>query len=214
MTVTLNNLSHTSPDDIDILLVGPGGQNAIIMSDVGGLTPASGVNLTLDDAAASNLPDSGPLVSGTFKPTNAGGADAFPAPAPPPSGGSALSVFNGTDPNGTWSLYIRDDAGGEAGSIAGGWCLNITTVEVTPCTLTCPSDVTQAADPGQCGAVVTYSAPTTTGDLRDGELLACIGIVLPDRDYARELFVYFAARLAASTLLSQEHVRVAAIPLL
>ncbi len=127
VTVTLNNLSHSFPDDIDILLVGPGGQNAIIMSDVGGGTIVSGVTLTLDDAAATNLPDSGPLVSGTFKPTNAGGADTFPAPAPAPSGGSALSVFNGTDPNGTWSLYIRDDTGGLGGSIAGGWCLDITT---------------------------------------------------------------------------------------
>ena len=28
-------------------------------------------------------------------------------------------------------------------------------------------------------------------DVRDGELLASIGVVLPDRDYACELFVYF-----------------------
>ncbi len=163
VTVTLNNLSHTFPDDIDILLVGPGGQNAIIMSDVGGSTPVTGVNLTLDDAAASNLPDTGPLVSGTFKPTNAGGVDIFPAPAPTPSGGSALNVFNGTSPNGTWSLYIRDDTGTEAGSLAGGWCLNIMTQEVAPCVLTCPSDITQAAGMGQCGAAITYPAPTSSG---------------------------------------------------
>jgi subtilisin-like proprotein convertase family protein len=162
VTVTLNNLSHASPDDIDMLLVGPGGQNAIIMSDVGGFAAASNVTLTLDDAAASNLPDSGPLVTGTFKPTNAGGVDAFPG-APAPSGGSALSVFNSTNPNGTWNLYIRDDTGGLAGSLAGGWCLNITTEDVTPCTLTCPSDVIQAATAGNCGAVVNYPAPTTSG---------------------------------------------------
>jgi len=163
VTVTLNNLSHTFPDDIDILLVGPGGQNAIILSDVGGGTPVTGVNLTLDDAAAASLPDSGPLVSGTFKPTNAGGVDIFPAPAPTPSGGSALSVFNGTSPNGTWSLYIRDDTGTEGGSLAGGWCLNIMTQEVAPCMLTCPPDVTQAAGMGQCGAAITYPAPTSSG---------------------------------------------------
>ena len=164
VTVTLNNLSHTFPDDVDILLVGPGGQDAILMSDVGGSTPASGITLTLDDAAGSNIPDAGPLVSGTFKPTNSGVGDAFPAPAPAPSGGSALSVFNGTNPNGIWKLYISDDSGGDSGSLAGGWCLNITTVPAAPCVLTCPANITQGPDTGQCGAVVSYASPTTAGD--------------------------------------------------
>src|SRR5262249_47054047 len=34
--VTFNGLSHTQPDDLDILLVGPGGQAVMLMSDVGG----------------------------------------------------------------------------------------------------------------------------------------------------------------------------------
>jgi uncharacterized repeat protein (TIGR01451 family) len=33
-----------------------------------------------------------------------------------------------------------------------------------PCVLTCPSNITQAADAGQAGAVVTYPAVTSTGD--------------------------------------------------
>src|SRR6266508_917026 len=33
VTVTINSLTHTFPDDLDFLLVGPAGQNAIIMSD-------------------------------------------------------------------------------------------------------------------------------------------------------------------------------------
>jgi hypothetical protein len=31
------------------------------------------------------------------------------------------------------------------------------------CTITCPANITQSNDPNQCGAVVTYPAPTTTG---------------------------------------------------
>ena len=41
VNVSLNGLYHGFPDDVDVLLVGPGGQNAIIVSDVGG---ANGVN--------------------------------------------------------------------------------------------------------------------------------------------------------------------------
>ena len=37
INVTLTGWNHTFPDDVDILLVGPGGQNLILMSDVGGL---------------------------------------------------------------------------------------------------------------------------------------------------------------------------------
>ena len=57
----------------------------------------------------------------------------MPAPAPAPSGESALSVFDGIDPNGTWKLYIADDSDqpledtGERGSstLSGGWELQI-----------------------------------------------------------------------------------------
>src|SRR4029079_2669988 len=108
-----------------ILLVGPGGQNAIVLSDAGGSSAASGVSLTLTDSAATSVPDAGPLVSGSFKPTNIGAGDTFPAPAPAPSGGSALSVFDGTNPNGSWRLYVVDDLNGDTGNIAGGWCVNI-----------------------------------------------------------------------------------------
>src|SRR5262249_34985398 len=111
----------------DILLVGPAGQNAIIISDVGGGADAVNVNLQLDDLASSPLPDAGPLVSGTYQPANyAGVADAFPAPAPAPLGGSALSVFAGAKASGTWSLYVVDNANSDQGNLAGGWCLSIT----------------------------------------------------------------------------------------
>lgn len=160
VTVTLSGMNHTFPDDIDILLVGPAGQKMILMSDAGGSLDLINVNLTFDDDAASPLPDSTQIVSGTFRPTNFGTGDTFVAPAPGPPYGSALSVFNGTDPNGTWSLFVTDDAGADVGSIAGGWSLTITTsVPVccdSLCTLTCPADITQSNDAGQCSAVVNF----------------------------------------------------------
>jgi hypothetical protein len=121
--VTLDRISHTYPDDLDILLVAPGGQKVLLMSDAGGGTGINNVTLTFDDAAASNLPDSSAIVSGTYKPTDFTTGDAFPSPAPAGPYGTALSVFNGLNPNGTWSLYVMDDAAGDSGSIAGGWSL-------------------------------------------------------------------------------------------
>src|SRR4051794_18953249 len=134
--VTIHGLTHTFPDDVDILLVGPTGANAIVLADVGGFaTPANNLTITLDDAAASVLPDGSPLTSGTFRPANYAPADSFPAPsggsAPPVSGGSALSAFTGTDPDGSWSLFVVDDAIGDTGSIAFGWTLEIATARLT-----------------------------------------------------------------------------------
>ena len=55
LTVDLRSLSHTFADDIDILLVGPTGATAIIMSDAGGSWPIFNLNLTCDDNAATAL---------------------------------------------------------------------------------------------------------------------------------------------------------------
>ena len=130
--VRLINLSHTRPAEISIMLVGPGGQNATIMSEVGGADDVTNIKLTLDDLAPTAISDTSPLVSGTFKPTNAGTVfDNFPS-APTPSGGSMLSSFNFTNPNGTWNLFVSDDTPLDSGSIADGWELIITTSNCTP----------------------------------------------------------------------------------
>lgn len=127
VNVTLRGYSESVPDDIDVLLVSPSGQTAVIMSDVGAAQAVNGITLTLDDAAANSLPDSGLLTSGTFRPTNAdsGIPDQFPAPAPSASGSSALNVFNGSNPNGEWRLFFNDAPGNGPGSIQG-WSLEIT----------------------------------------------------------------------------------------
>ena len=128
VTVTINGLSHTNPASLDFLLVGPGGQNAIIWSDAGNLRDVSNITVTLDDNSPMPLPDNAPIVSGTYQPANYnfGPGDTWPPPAPTPLGGSALSIFNGTDPNGTWSLYLVDEEFADCGAIFRGWTLSIT----------------------------------------------------------------------------------------
>jgi extracellular elastinolytic metalloproteinase len=162
VTVRLYDLSHTFPGDIDVLLVGPGGQRMVLMSDAGGGTDVVNVDVSFDDDAPTLLP--APLVSGTFRPTNLGTAvDVFPAPAPAAPHGAALSVFNGTDPNGAWSLYVVDDTGQDSGNIVGGWTITITTTApvcvTSPCLLRVPDDLARSNDAGQCGAIVAF-APT------------------------------------------------------
>ncbi len=127
VTVNLKGLTHTWGNDIDVLLVGPGGQKVTVMSDAG-TGGVSNANLIFADAAVGILPQTGSLVSGTYKPTDYAPADTYPTPAPAGPYGTALSTFDGMGANGTWSLYVFDDGPGDRGSFAGGWTLTITTM--------------------------------------------------------------------------------------
>lgn len=120
------SLSHTYADDLDLLVVGPQGQKALLMSDAGGPFGVFEHFLAFDDQAVNVVPDSDPLPLGSVRPANYAGGDSeiFPAPAPAGPYGTTLSVFSGTDPRGVWSLYVQDDAGGDVGS-AMQWCLEI-----------------------------------------------------------------------------------------
>lgn len=128
VTATLVGVSHTFADDLDVLLVGPGGETVFLMSDVGGDTALSAVTLTFDDDADVSLPNVGTILSGTYRPsTFEAGSDIFPPPAPLAPFGATLSAFSGINPNGLWALYIMDDLDGDVGSVSGGWRLNIST---------------------------------------------------------------------------------------
>ncbi|QIG39691.1 Ig-like domain repeat protein [Microbacterium sp. 4R-513] len=157
VTATLNGVSHAVPVDLDVLLSGPvPTTNVMLMSDVGGTSPVSGATIVFDDAAAGPVPT--PLASGTFRPTDddADAADAaFPAPAPVVSPATTLATFNGTSANGVWSLWVVDDASGDAGSISGGWCLTFTTASPTATTLT------SSVNPSTFGQSVTFTATVT-----------------------------------------------------
>jgi subtilisin-like proprotein convertase family protein len=123
--VSLFDMTHTFPDDIDVLLVGPAGQTVLLMSDAGGGPDITDVDLTFDDGASA-LPDGSLLVSGVYAPTNFGAtADVFPSPAPAGPYGSSLLAAFGTSVNGNWSLFVVDDASADTGSIAGGWQIEV-----------------------------------------------------------------------------------------
>jgi len=186
VTVTLNGFTHSFPADIDLLLVGPEGQSVLLMEGVGGTTPVSGVTVTFSDDGVP-LSDVESLTSGTARPSSFTG-DGFgfegPAPAPTPPHGTEMTVFDGTDPNGTWSLFVFDDGDRDRGQITGGWTLDLVmgTGVTSPTGPTGVTGVTGAnvifqddfSDPTSGWDV--FSVDTSSGGYRDGAyVLSVIG---------------------------------------
>jgi len=124
ISVTLKGLTHTNPDDLDIMLVGPNGAGIILMSDAGANLPVNGADVTFADGAGV-IPNGSQIATGTYGPANyESTADFFPSPAPS-SAGSNLSIFNGLKPSGAWALYVYDDQDNNGGVIAGGWSIRL-----------------------------------------------------------------------------------------
>lgn len=135
VTVTLNGLSHSFPDDLDVLLVAPGGQKVMLMSDAGGGQNITNVVLAFDARAVDFLPGVLQITGGTYLPSDYEAGETMTNPAPAGPYGSELSALFGTNPQGTWSLFVMDDEAGDLGSISGGWSLSIAWTNLSCCTL-------------------------------------------------------------------------------
>ena len=138
-------------------------------------TDASAGNYTFTDTGApiTEAYEEGALSPGTWQPAvytvPPPPEDVFtpqpPAPAPQvpgsftvaaprgdPSAGTFENTFNGATANGAWALFVYDDDGtNAAGSVTGGWCLDITQASGAATTTT----VTTAPNPSLTGVGVT-----------------------------------------------------------
>jgi hypothetical protein len=142
--VIINGFSHTFPDDVGMVLVGPTGAALLIQDGAGDDPNAVNIDYALGDIGATQLPDSTIWPGGTYKPTNyVFPLEGFPSPGPttfgnpgPAGGGTATfaSTFGGTAPNGNWSLYVVDFVAQDSGVISAGWSLDITTDAPVNCT--------------------------------------------------------------------------------
>jgi hypothetical protein len=181
--VTLYDVTHDLPDNMDFLLVGPTGVEYVFMADAGGptalTTPAT---LTFSDVSPNPIPNNGPLVTGTYKPVSwqAPQPDFVP-PAPPgpyiepnSSGVPTLqSAFGFTNANGTWSLYARDDNSTAnpnvlVGLVAGGWGIEF--VQTTAAGVSLSGRVTTAE-----GAGIRNARVVITGDSLPEPLVVTTG---------------------------------------
>lgn len=135
VTATLHDLTHTYPDDLRVLLVGPAGQESILLARAGGGADANGLDLTFAQTDSLDLTDSGLLITGRYWPALFGPNDSLAAPAPAAPYPVSMSAFDGANPNGTCSLYVLDSAAGDAGTIEGGWSLSLRTTPLQPASL-------------------------------------------------------------------------------
>ena len=124
VSVELDDFNHTSPRDLDVMLVSPTGQSLVLMGDTGGFVRATHADLTISDGADDPIPDDGRLTTGTYLPTDAEPWEWWLPPAPLESAATDLATFDGENPNGSWALYVADDGTDDAGWI-GRWCLTI-----------------------------------------------------------------------------------------
>jgi len=108
VNVTLN-IMHTWDSDLDVYLTSPSGTVVELFTDVG----SSGdnfVNTTFDDEAATSIVAGTAPFTGSYRPEG------------------LLAGFDGEDPNGTWTLSVTDDAGGDQGTL-NSWSIAIETGE-------------------------------------------------------------------------------------
>jgi Ca2+-binding RTX toxin-like protein len=159
VNATLDTMNHGFADDIEALMVAPGGQTTVLIADAGGSATVVNDTITLDDQAAFVAPDTGGFVGGlSYRPADYDmpGLEPYNAPAPPPPHGLTMSTPNGSNPNGTWSLYVFDDHFPLSGQFNGGWSVSVTTS-------TSPAVVPPGFPPATCaGNPVTIGG--TAGD--------------------------------------------------
>lgn len=121
------DISHTWSGDLELFLVAPSGKRVTIATDIGeGLV----------DIFRGTLFDDSPNAPAWAYPHMSG----FAAPALNPEG--ALHWLSGENPNGVWTLQVRDDAFGDVGTLHA-WRLDITALAAAPTLGSSPTALSQ-----------------------------------------------------------------------
>lgn len=105
VNVTLN-ITHTWNADMDVRLIAPDGTTSIFLfQDIGGSSD-NFTNTVLDDEATTPISSGSAPYTGSFQPQE------------------SLSLFDGLQSIGTWTLEITDDANGDSGTLID-WTLQL-----------------------------------------------------------------------------------------
>lgn len=127
-------------DALDLALVGPSGEKILLWSDACGTTGFMDREFAFDDSAQTFLSNSGACAADTYLPSNyfdAPDDDLSAGGGPAPPYDNRLSFFNGTSPNGSWSLYAYSDTSADFIRI-GAWEL---TLDIQPVPAGAPAPI-------------------------------------------------------------------------
>jgi subtilisin-like proprotein convertase family protein len=116
------NISHNTVQDLDVYLVSASGTRIELFTDVGG-GGDNFIDTELDDAAATSIVDASAPFTGVFRPEG------------------DLSLLEGEDVNGTWTLEITDDKRRRSGTL-NSWSLIVTESAALSADTVAPSDAT------------------------------------------------------------------------
>lgn len=103
------DITHTYNGDLNVFLISPSGTRVELFSDVGSFTDNFHGTILDDDAPISITAGTAPY-TGSFRPEQ------------------PLSTFNGENPNGVWTLEIKDDANTDVG-VLNAWSITIVGAE-------------------------------------------------------------------------------------
>jgi subtilisin-like proprotein convertase family protein len=124
-------ITHTFAADLDITITSPSGKVVTLTTDNGGANDNVFNGTVWDDDAD---PDTQvPYTNNQNLVAEHTYSNLTVVPTLVPE--EALGAFVGDDPNGTWTLRVSDDAGGDIGSL-NSWSLEITTLAAAPTTAT------------------------------------------------------------------------------
>lgn len=136
--------------------------NSYLVTDAAGNTSTCSFNVTVTDTESPSITCPADVVQNN-DPGNCSAVVTFTAPTGTDNCPGATTVQSLGLPSGstfpvgtTVNTFIVTDGAGNSSSCS----FNVIVNDNESPTITCPSDITQNSDPGDCGAVVTYSVPT------------------------------------------------------
>lgn len=115
-SISIDSLTHTFVADLDIWLISPSGDTLELSTDNGGATDNM-IGIVFTDTASTNIGTvTTDILPGFYAPEDADGFNA---------------LYTGNDPNGAWTLFIDDDAGGDDGQLFS-WSMTFVDNSPTP----------------------------------------------------------------------------------
>jgi subtilisin-like proprotein convertase family protein len=152
-------ITHSCVSDLDIAIESPTG-TVVTLSSNNTLCHSNVFNgTTWDDSAVTPATDASYTNGVTSSPLIAE---------------EALGAFIGENPNGTWTLWVADEASGDTGSIAS-WSLSLNTISAAP-TITVQTHTQSTSKPITDDNVVTTSTLNVPAVAADGTQLCSLTV--------------------------------------